>query len=61
VGGLGKRPHEYALDLGFPPSASADLGAQQPESIARLERELDAFVVAGLDTLEHRLMAPRRE
>jgi len=61
VGGLGKRPHEYALDLGFPPSATADLSAQQPESIARLERDLDAFVVAGLQTLERRLMSPRRE
>jgi hypothetical protein len=34
---------------------------KQPESTARLGRELDAFVVAGLHTLERRLVSPKRE
>ncbi|HRD04710.1 MAG TPA: LTA synthase family protein [Verrucomicrobiota bacterium] len=53
--------HFYRLGLGFPPSASADLASAQPERATAFSRELDAFVVAGLHTLNRRLAsAPAR-
>jgi len=61
VGSAEKTTRHYSLNLGFPPSASEDLSAKRPETTARLERELDAFVVAGLHTLERRLASPKRE
>jgi len=61
VGSAEKTTRHYSLNLGFPPSASEDLSAKRPETTARLESVLDAFVVAGLHTLERRLASPKRE
>ena len=61
VGNAGQTARHYSLDLGFPPSASEDLSLKEPTRTAQLSRNLDAFVVAGLHTLERRLASPKRE
>jgi hypothetical protein len=61
VGSVGKASRHYSLDLGFPPGASDDLSAKNPEGTANLARDLDAYVVTGLHTLERRLASPKRE
>jgi phosphoglycerol transferase MdoB-like AlkP superfamily enzyme len=43
------------FDLSFPPSASDDIAARQPERAAQMEKHLKAFVQTGLKTLkDHR-------
>jgi hypothetical protein len=61
VGGVGSLGHLYRLDLGFPPGVSNELGLKETERTVQLSRNLDAFVVAGLNTLERRLASPKRE
>ncbi|MCU0783882.1 MAG: LTA synthase family protein [Verrucomicrobia bacterium] len=61
VGNVGAPAHLHTLDLGFPPSASDDLSAKDPEKAAHLLHKLDAFVVTGLNTIERRLAAPQRQ
>lgn len=61
VANLGSPAHLYSLDLGFPPSVSSDLSTSNAGQTATLTRELDAFVVAGLNTLERRLASPPRQ
>lgn len=61
VGNAGAPTRRHTLDLGFPPSASDDLSAVNPERTTSLERNLDAFVVTGLNTIERRLAAPQRQ
>jgi phosphoglycerol transferase MdoB-like AlkP superfamily enzyme len=57
VGSSGSPARHYKLDLGFPPGASDDLSAKTPERTARLARDLDAFIVSSMNTLERRLAA----
>lgn len=61
VASLGSSAHLYRLDLGFPPGASENLSTTDEETTAVRSRELDAFVVAALNTLERRLASPSRQ
>lgn len=45
----------HRLDLGFPPSASPDLAAENPEQLGRMKRAAESFVSAGYATLERRM------
>ncbi len=60
VGGVGAQGRHYRLDLGFPPGVSEELGQREPESRDKLSRHQEAFIVAGLHTLERRLAAAKR-
>ena len=40
------------FNLSFPPSASDDIAAQNPERAAQMEKRLKAFVQVGLKTLK---------
>ncbi|MCU0783880.1 MAG: hypothetical protein MUF81_07490 [Verrucomicrobia bacterium] len=53
--------HHYALDLGFPSAASDDLSAKNPERTVSLARDLDAFVITGLNAVERPLAATHRQ
>lgn len=61
VGNPGSPTRRHTLDLGFPPSASDDLSAVNPQRTADMERDLNAFVVTGINTIERRLAAPQRQ
>jgi phosphoglycerol transferase MdoB-like AlkP superfamily enzyme len=51
----GQSPVLQTFNLSFPPSASDDIAAQQPERAAQMETRLKAFVQTGLKTLkDHR-------
>lgn len=50
------RLHKY--DLSFPPGASDDLAAGEPEHLQRMEQHLRGFVVTALATLQGRHCAP---
>jgi phosphoglycerol transferase MdoB-like AlkP superfamily enzyme len=48
----GKPPRLHSYDLSFPPHASEDLAPGNPDRVRALERQLRAFVVAGLTALQ---------
>jgi phosphoglycerol transferase MdoB-like AlkP superfamily enzyme len=59
VGRAGPPSTLHHLDLGFPPSASEDLSAKDPASADKFAKDVNAFVVTGLHTLQSRVAAPR--
>lgn len=61
IGDVGMNPRLHTLNLGFPPSASEDLSAANPVETAQMQRDLAAFVVTGVDTIQRRLASPPRQ
>jgi len=55
----GKAPMLQTYDLGFPPSASADLSHERPQRLREMDRRMRGFVVAGLAALQEHRCAPK--
>ena len=58
VAASGKPTQLHRIQLGFPPAASDDLAAADPERTRQMARALDAEVVTGITLLDSRLAAP---
>lgn len=54
----GRSPTINRFDLGFPPSATPDLSAREPQLARSMIGELNAFVATALELVEDRRAAP---